>query len=456
GLIMETGKRYTQTVERAFHVSMACLDPTTADNDNVSVLLSFDNREFILCSLNKHRVIQTQLDLNFQSGDKIAFMSSGRGRVHLTGYLLETDDDDDDEDDVDDDLTNNEDSMIDSESFGKKESNSQLKGSGKRKNEPHLSKSENKKAKLAEAESDEDELSSDGDDFNFAGGSEDSEDDDDDDEEEEDDEDDDDDVDDDSEDVEIETSPKQRTPESRKKDKQMIKTPTDILQSKLAAERMKTPNEQQGKNKSLIGKQRQNRTPKEKQQQKDRTTNEKQQQKNKTPSEKQQQKNKTPSEKQQQGGTPKPSPGTQVNGIPVQQQSGKKNKKGQETPKGPKTPGADTPQKKVLEGGVTIEEVKVGNGPVAKPGREVSVYFVGRLKHNNKQFDSATQGSGFKFRLGRGEVIKGWDIGVSGMKVGGKRRIICPPALAYGSKGSPPAIPSNSTLVFDIELKTVN
>jgi FK506-binding nuclear protein len=61
--------------------------------------------------------------------------------------------------------------------------------------------------------------------------------------------------------------------------------------------------------------------------------------------------------------------------MPVQQQSGKKNKKGQETPKGPKTPGADTPQKKVLEGGVTIEELKVGNGPVAKPGREVSTYF---------------------------------------------------------------------------------
>jgi FK506-binding nuclear protein len=82
---MEPGKRYTQTVERAFHVSMACLEPNTADNDNVSVLLAFDNREFILCSLNRHKVIQTQLDLNFQSGDKIAFMSSGKGRVHLTG-----------------------------------------------------------------------------------------------------------------------------------------------------------------------------------------------------------------------------------------------------------------------------------------------------------------------------------------------------------------------------------
>ena len=82
---MEPGKRYTQTVERAFHISMACLEPSTADSDNVSVLLVFGSSEFILCSLNKHKAIQTQLDLNFQSGDKIAFMSSGKGRVHLTG-----------------------------------------------------------------------------------------------------------------------------------------------------------------------------------------------------------------------------------------------------------------------------------------------------------------------------------------------------------------------------------
>jgi FKBP-type peptidyl-prolyl cis-trans isomerase len=61
--------------------------------------------------------------------------------------------------------------------------------------------------------------------------------------------------------------------------------------------------------------------------------------------------------------------------VPVQQQSGKKNKKAQETPKGPKTPGVDTPKKKVLAGGVSIEEVIVGNGPVAKPGREVGTYF---------------------------------------------------------------------------------
>jgi hypothetical protein len=64
---------------------MACLEPTTADDKNIYMVLGFQNNEFILCTLNKHGVTQTQLDLNFQSGDKIAFMLSGRGRVHLTG-----------------------------------------------------------------------------------------------------------------------------------------------------------------------------------------------------------------------------------------------------------------------------------------------------------------------------------------------------------------------------------
>jgi hypothetical protein len=97
---------------------------------------------------------------------------------------------------------------------------------------------------------------------------------------------------------EVQTSPKQKTPESRKKSQQFIKTPTETLQNKVAVERAKTPNQKKQKNLSLI----------EKQQQK--TPSEKQQQKNKTPNEKQQQKNKTPNEKQQQGATQKSSPGT--------------------------------------------------------------------------------------------------------------------------------------------------
>lgn len=71
-------------------------------------------------------------------------------------------------------------------------------------------------------------------------------------------------------------------------------------------------------------------------------------------------------------------------------------------------------------------------------------------------FDSTKAGAGFSFNLGRGEVIRGWDIGVVGMKVGSKRRITCPPQVAYGTKGAPPTIPSNATLVFDVELRGVN
>ena len=70
-----------------------------------------------------------------------------------------------------------------------------------------------------------------------------------------------------------------------------------------------------------------------------------------------------------------------------------------------------------------VEDLKVGNGPVAKKGKMVGMYYSGKLKANNKQFDATLTGKPFRFRLGKGEVIKGWDIGVEGMKVGGKRRL---------------------------------
>lgn len=110
---------------------------------------------------------------------------------------------------------------------------------------------------------------------------------------------------------------------------------------------------------------------------------------------------------------------------------------------------------RTLQGGLVVEDLKVGGGVEAKPGKKVAVYYEGRLKKNNKVFDSSSKGPGFKFALGRGEVIKGWDLGVAGMKVGGKRRLTVPHQLAYGTRGSPPVIPPNSTLVFDVELKNV-
>ncbi|XP_036673307.3 39 kDa FK506-binding nuclear protein [Drosophila suzukii] len=109
-----------------------------------------------------------------------------------------------------------------------------------------------------------------------------------------------------------------------------------------------------------------------------------------------------------------------------------------------------------LSGGVKVVDVLPGKGEEAKPGKRVSVYYTGRLQSNNKTFDSLLKGKPFKFALGGGEVIKGWDVGVAGMKVGGKRRITCPPHMGYGSRGAPPKIGPNSTLVFDVELKAVH
>lgn len=107
-----------------------------------------------------------------------------------------------------------------------------------------------------------------------------------------------------------------------------------------------------------------------------------------------------------------------------------------------------------LPGGVVSTELRVGSGPPAKPGRMMHVYYTGRLA-NNRVFDSCTSGKAFSFRLGKHEVIKGWDTGIQGMKVGGKRRLVIPPSQAYGNTrmGS---IPPNSTLYFDVELKAVS
>ncbi|XP_055325449.1 46 kDa FK506-binding nuclear protein-like [Sitodiplosis mosellana] len=145
----------------------------------------------------------------------------------------------------------------------------------------------------------------------------------------------------------------------------------------------------------------------------------------------------------------------QKNQQKQQQQQQQKNQKQekQEQKNQQNQPQKSTP--KTLAQGVIIEDLRVGRGPEATPGRKVSVYYEGRLKSNNKVFDSTKAGNGFQFSLGRGEVIRGWDIGVAGMKVGSKRRIICPPAVAYGNKGSPPVIPGNATLIFDVELRGV-
>jgi len=102
--------------------------------------------------------------------------------------------------------------------------------------------------------------------------------------------------------------------------------------------------------------------------------------------------------------------------------------------------------------GLEYWDIKVGTGAVAKPGHQVKVDYTGWLT-NGKKFDSSVgTGHPFELLLGAGQVIKGWDQGIEGMKVGGKRQLHIPPDLAYKDKGFPGAIPPNSTLIFDVRL----
>ena len=102
-----------------------------------------------------------------------------------------------------------------------------------------------------------------------------------------------------------------------------------------------------------------------------------------------------------------------------------------------------------------IEDLQVGTGEEAKAGRPVTVHYRGTLTNGTKFDASYDRGEPLTFVLGSGQVIKGWDQGVAGMKVGGKRKLTIPPALGYGSRGFPGAIPPNSTLVFEVELVKV-
>ncbi|KZC10913.1 39 kDa FK506-binding nuclear protein, partial [Dufourea novaeangliae] len=365
GLIMEPNKRYTQTVEKSFHVSMATLDLTTADDNVVQVMLWYDNRNYLLCSLKRSTTWQVPLDLNFQEGTKIAFTCNGHGRVHLTGYVTP-----DEELDLDE-LEEEEDeapALVDKQSKRKALDSLQNEKIAKRsKQKVEAESSEDEEIDLDDSGSDESD--EDGDELMLSeeeeeGGSIEAEDDDEREEEEE---------------VEKKVKPHQKDQKNKQQKDQKNK-------------HQKT---KEGANKLVNGKE-----AKQDQQHK------------------QQKKNKG------------------------EQQSNEQNTQSEQ-------------KKRIVEGGVQIEELKVGNGTPAKTGKFVSVYYVGRLK-NGKKFDSTRQGEGFKFRLGKGEVIKGWDIGIAGMKVGGKRLITIPPAMAYGAKGSPPVIPGNSTLVFEVELRNVH
>ena len=102
--------------------------------------------------------------------------------------------------------------------------------------------------------------------------------------------------------------------------------------------------------------------------------------------------------------------------------------------------------------GLIVEDINIGEGVAAAAGQKVTVHYTGWLTNGTKFDSSKDRNDPFVFPLGGGRVIKGWDEGVQGMKVGGKRKLTIPPALGYGSRGAGSVIPPNATLVFEVEL----
>ncbi|HEY7483031.1 MAG TPA: FKBP-type peptidyl-prolyl cis-trans isomerase [Streptosporangiaceae bacterium] len=104
-----------------------------------------------------------------------------------------------------------------------------------------------------------------------------------------------------------------------------------------------------------------------------------------------------------------------------------------------------------------ITDITVGDGAEAKPGSTVSVHYVGVSFSTGEEFDASwNRGQPFDFPLGAGQVIKGWDMGVAGMKVGGRRKLVIPPHLGYGNRGAGSAIKPGETLIFVVDLLAVN
>ena len=107
---------------------------------------------------------------------------------------------------------------------------------------------------------------------------------------------------------------------------------------------------------------------------------------------------------------------------------------------------------RMTDSGLKYEDMVEGDGELATPGQKVSVHYTGWLTDGSKFDSSVDRDQPFEFSLGAGMVIRGWDEGVAGMKVGGKRKLTIPPELGYGARGAGGVIPPNATLVFEVEL----
>jgi len=513
GLVLKPEKRYEQVVEEPFHISKACVEPTTCKGNVVSVYVEANDEEFLVCNLSD-KVMNETLDLNFNDGDKIVFKTSGTGVVHLTGYNIQEagpegpmmfDEDDSSEEEETEEipaLTNGKKRKATSEDEStapaKKKSNKEEKKQAiemakkighfdglKLANsiaadtiKPRKKQKEDAKKKIAEEikKADEDDDESDDEDY------EDVEDEEGSGEEEEESSDEEDEDMDSTLDTTSEGNVIRRglsildstvgdstlgdstlgdsTLDTSELDTSAMDTSAADTPAKPIKVEKKTPAKESPK-KAVKPEE----TPakvetpakevKKEVDKENETTNKQASPELSKSAKKKKNKNKELNGSAGDSATPqKPAAVETKTPQKPEKVDTKTPSKGEEAKKAA-TP-AKTPAKRTLKGGIQLEDLKVGNGPEATDKKMIGMYYEGKLKSNGKVFDSTKTGKPFKFRLGAGEVIKGWDVGIAGMKVGGKRRLTIPPAMAYGKEGALPDIPANSVLIFEVECKGVN
>ncbi|CAG0880792.1 unnamed protein product [Darwinula stevensoni] len=492
GLVVEANKRYAQTVAKEFHISMAAL----ANRDSASkctLKLEYQGQEIILCHLDPEKNFQQPLDLSFDEGDAIVFSLEGLGSIHLSGYTLGGDEEEEGDSEEDEEAmaemmralkgkTQKKMGVNDMESYSEEEDSDEgeaelpqlkLSESKKRSRAGDLQSGVSpamKKAKQVEKVKEEE---------------------------------------DESDEEQDEDEMKQMLDIEALEDEDDL---SDIDMDELSEEEDEDSEDEGGAEKAK----------KESQKKKLQFQVEKKKEGKKAEAD-------VKKDKKSPGTPASQAPKTPATPMSNGTESGKKKRKRKKKKKGgiegdgtPGQPGQVKPEnrspvgtpggpgKTENKGGVLVTTLKQGSGPVAKAGRfaddfgnglqtknivghvadlQVHVYYQGKLKTSGKVFDAQRQGKGFRFRVGAGEVIQGWDKGVEGMRVGEKRRIEVPPkfgcvppfrilfctcmtllsitehchveghnvpSIRYGDKGAPPDIPGNSTLVFDVELKAVS
>lgn len=400
---MESGKHYSQVVNTSYHLSMAALEPRhsgTSPNKHVKLMLEHAKAEFLLCTLHYEKVLQVPLDLNFVEGEEVTFFIQGEGTVHLTGYLTdmnklqESDATSDEESSVeeveDDNLTSRLLQVEDEDS-----EDSDFTPGKASKSKPVQNGPKKAKASKTEIASQEDGISDEAD--LAEDGTEDE------DEEQS------------GEDEEQSGEEEQPGEESGEDEEQSGEEEEgEDDEEEVAATPVVTP----GVLKRKYG---------------------------------QQEFSKRSTKKSSLSNTSVTADETSPEEKARKKR--KRSKRDSNTTLQPEHSPMDKNQT-VLQGGIQSQDLRIGSGPVAKPGKNVHVYYTGKLA-NNKEFDSCRSGKAFSFKMGKGDVIKGWDIGIQGMRVGGKRRLVVPPSQGYGNARAG-AIPPNSTLYFDVELKAVS